>query len=49
MTSLGHNEYKSGSQTYKHEWVMNRSHRLNAVESRNTLRDEVGELVEMNS
>lgn len=30
---LGHNEYKSGNRTYKHEWVMNRSHRLNTVES----------------
>lgn len=30
---LVHNEYKSGDRTYKHEWVMSRSHRLNAVKT----------------
>ena len=28
-----HNEYKSGNRTYKHEYVMSRSRRLNAVDS----------------
>jgi hypothetical protein len=30
---LRHNEHKSGNRTFKHEYVMSRSHRFNTVES----------------